>query len=677
MAVIFRPASRAAAAVKGDAIKLASTLKNNKGVASRIQDGFVLRAIGNGKHVTVYVMELPPMLGSVMPFYYRPNQGWPVMWMHAWPGDIGALESVDPPIEAVPSLVVSRPTNASYFTSSGEGAISVNGASPAGLASSVYAGAFVRRTTTTSFLSAIRCTGALNDAGTFGGLYAGRPIFPGGSSPPQTPTKLVIISINWPYMAGGGQTGYGSGIEWGSKNGLLAGSAFNNGTYDDLYHAAIFRYAVTQAEPGGPYALTVTHSNDWKDATLKGVVWAKNAGFNVTNADLEVDPAAADAMLVIEKRSNHREVVTAYQRHFIPVDCPQTPEAPWGGGEYCTAQAPVSKGNSWPTGYAYTQVQIPAFVRDVFDYQTCVVTSHPDGTTTEIVLSQRSDDTTDLSRTNDTSYTAVFGVNTLAGEPRLLCAKVVRPLNKVAGTALVEHTFIAGMHQNSCTDNDQPPPDDGQLGSTVLVPSGITFNSVDTLEAPPYVFLPDLDEQQTLDAFSLVLVAPSGGETIISMSGYVPMSYGQSQAGVTYCAYAPGLFAVAVFSSGQAGAAQRSLQIMVFSAATGAPIASSPVLFSVGKDDIVSITCAKVGTLDPNGAGETIEAHASILLTITPIAYKNSPYTPAQVPLYTVNNLSTVNTVANAPAGSPVFTLGNPLALTRKGAVPRQATNPL
>lgn len=681
MALIFRPTTAGGIAMRPYANNLANSLPGKRGVKVRVMDGFLMRAVGDGKNVTVTVIEPPPMLGAVFYFYHRPADAWPVIWTNGGAGVAGrvwAPEKAEAPAE-IPTLEARRPSNTSRLGSTlSSNAHTAVGARPAGLASSVYAGAFLRYPGVWSGVVALRCTASMNDSGAYSASFANRPRFPSPFLTANNPSRVSMISITWPFMAGDGQSGNASGIEWGAKAGLLVGHAFNSDTFTDLNHAAAFRYAVTQAEEGQPYTLTVQHMNDWKDTTVQGVVWAKNAGFAVTEADLEVDPSAADAMFLIEKRSNHREVITSYQRNSTPVECPQAPEGEWGSGTYCTAKAPEYQGNHWHAGNMHTQWQGPGGSRHVFDYETCVVTSHPDGTTTEIALSQRNSDPTDMSRENDTSYTAAFGVNTLAGEPRLLCVKVVAPLNKAPGKPKIERTIEPEMYQNSCHDNSWPPPYDGTLGGTISIPSGITVNIIDQLEAPPAVALKNLTAQEQADIRSLVLVSPGGGETTVSMSSVLPASYNQSvtYAGVTYCAYAPGLFAAAVFSKTQVEDAERGLRIMVFSATSGALIASSPVLFTRASSDTVSITCAKLGVLDPDAQGEVIKQHATLLMTITPETYRFSPYTPLSVPLYAINDLETVTQVAIAPAGTPVFPLGNLLNGQRPGSVPRVIPEP-
>lgn len=73
MKIIFKPASAAAAAAKPDAIKLANSLSDGKGVANRVMSGFLLRATGNGKRVIVYAIEPGGFIGGMVGNLHRYN----------------------------------------------------------------------------------------------------------------------------------------------------------------------------------------------------------------------------------------------------------------------------------------------------------------------------------------------------------------------------------------------------------------------------------------------------------------------------------------------------------------------------------------------------------------------------------------------------------------------------
>lgn len=61
--MIFRPTSADAVRAKPYAIKLANSLSGKRGVKHQVIDGFLLRAIGDGKDVIVYAIDPPIVLG--------------------------------------------------------------------------------------------------------------------------------------------------------------------------------------------------------------------------------------------------------------------------------------------------------------------------------------------------------------------------------------------------------------------------------------------------------------------------------------------------------------------------------------------------------------------------------------------------------------------------------------
>ena len=58
MDFIFRPLDAEGAKLRKQAQRLASTLPSAKGVANRLERGYILRAVGDGK--TVIVTAIPP-----------------------------------------------------------------------------------------------------------------------------------------------------------------------------------------------------------------------------------------------------------------------------------------------------------------------------------------------------------------------------------------------------------------------------------------------------------------------------------------------------------------------------------------------------------------------------------------------------------------------------------------
>ncbi|MCM2317792.1 MAG: hypothetical protein NDI93_00500 [Pseudomonas sp.] len=61
---LFRPTSKLAARMQPFARRLAKSLKDGRGAASQVIDGFILRAVGNGRVVTVHVIEPGCILGG-------------------------------------------------------------------------------------------------------------------------------------------------------------------------------------------------------------------------------------------------------------------------------------------------------------------------------------------------------------------------------------------------------------------------------------------------------------------------------------------------------------------------------------------------------------------------------------------------------------------------------------
>lgn len=64
MGFVFHPLDAGAVALRKYAQRLANTLPGQRGVANRIQDGYLLRAVGDGSTVTVTVIPLPAVIGG-------------------------------------------------------------------------------------------------------------------------------------------------------------------------------------------------------------------------------------------------------------------------------------------------------------------------------------------------------------------------------------------------------------------------------------------------------------------------------------------------------------------------------------------------------------------------------------------------------------------------------------
>jgi hypothetical protein len=100
----------AASSMRPYATRLASAMKGTEGVRSRIQDGFVVRAVSKGDNVTVYVLELAGVMAGVMGNWHRynheryPLKDYVVSFARMTTGPIsstigstGTLVDIDPP----------------------------------------------------------------------------------------------------------------------------------------------------------------------------------------------------------------------------------------------------------------------------------------------------------------------------------------------------------------------------------------------------------------------------------------------------------------------------------------------------------------------------------------------------------------------------------------------------
>lgn len=655
--------------------RLANSLRNRKGVRTIVVGGYIMHATSDGKNVVVKVVSPPRLVGSISSeFYHKPIEGKPVVWttsvnQEGWP-----YQAEEGSEEPNPDLTVKRPGNsfsAGYLAWQSTGLL-VTGAVPAGLASSVFAGAFIKVSSYTSYIAAFRCTGAMASGSAYTGLNNHQHMI-SHSSGIKNPASAGLIAISWPFMDGFGQGAIAAGVEWGASSGILVGSAFNNEPFGGD-HAACFRYKLNKAEGSSYYSVVVQHQKDWADSSLLGVAWAKNAGFKVSDEDLETDPSAADAMFILHRRSNHRQVSTAY---FIAssedtTPCPQSPEGHWDAGPICSAITRF-KGNMWVWPNAYHRWPEESYYLPAYDHETVLVVSHADGSTDEIELSNGTTDPTDITRSNETSYRAVFGVSTVDGKPRLLC-RAYTPEFIMTPPDPGEVGFIdRPMYQKQCYESTNGTVEE-EMGSGVMIQA--VFREPTKGKVTVKQFTPG----EAFNATKWVLVGPGGEKVELGLGGSAPVSYIQGEGKMLpYCAYAPGLFAVVVatqgalidggIEGGEYDSDYLPISIKVFSASTGAQVASSGTLMSVSRSDMVFLTCAKAGKVDPDSGA--ITEHATLFLTATSKVDRYTQGVPTSAQLYAIENLGAPRVVASAPPGSAVFDFGSPLESVRAGAVPR------
>ena len=305
-----------------------------------------------------------------------------------------------------------------------------------------------------------------------------------------------------------------------------------------------------------------------------------------------------------------------------------------------------------PTAPVYGTFSVPAVQAN--KYSTYVVVIDAIGGLTYTALNQFTHAIYDpawfaeLERIN---YRAYLGLNTFAGDPRLVCTK--------------------RTHNYEILDAE---PDTPETPTTPRVQGELERKALTEFDA--YTRLADLD---------YVLVSSTGAETTLAMGDYYPILFtyetgvvGMSPAPTDgrigyatqtlknaepryaidlpapFCQYAPGILAVLLSPKSDYTSSSHLLHIGLFDVATGALVQLSAVLLGYLTATRFTLTCFEQGTVDEDGE---LTAHGRLLITTSTL----SAAPDRQDGVFAVSGLSEVTWVSREPSNTPLHYLGNPI----------------
>ena len=249
-------------------------------------------------------------------------------------------------------------------------------------------------------------------------------------------------------------------------------------------------------------------------------------------------------------------------------------------------------------------------------------------------------------------YKPYLGINTFAGEPRIICAKRTNNYEILPAEPDIPETPTTPRVQ-------------GELERKVLT----QYNA--------YVRLADL---------GFVCVAPSGAETVLQLGAFYPALYTHSTSGVgttpapsdgrigfvdttlapnepryalaipgVFCQYAPGIVAVLLSPNSDYPLSVHTLYVGLFDVATGVLIQMSPALLGYTTLTRFNLSCFEQGTVDEDGV---LTSHGRLLVMASSL--DDSPTRGDGI--FAINELSKVTWVSREPSNTPVHYIGNPLA---------------
>lgn len=249
-------------------------------------------------------------------------------------------------------------------------------------------------------------------------------------------------------------------------------------------------------------------------------------------------------------------------------------------------------------------------------------------------------------------YKPYLGINTFAGEPRIICAKRTNNYEILPA----DPDIPEGMSS---------PRIQGELERKVLTP----YNA--------YVRLEDIET---------VIVAPSGVETLLNLGVYYPVLFTQDTDAVgvppaptdgrpdfvdttlapsepryanaipgAFCQYAPGIVAVLLSPASDYTSNVHTLRVGLFDVATGVMTHLSPALLGYITLTRFNVSCFEQGTVDENGV---LTSHGRLLVMASTL--DNSPTRSDGI--FAVNELSKLTWVSREPSNTPLHYIGNPLA---------------